>query len=73
MGESVSEIVWDTREAEGVGRGRERAGWRVPLTLKGFGRDNPPTHASRFALARRAHGSRPRWPRAAGRSRYRYH
>ena len=33
MGESVSEFVWDTREAEGAGRGRERSGCRVPLAL----------------------------------------
>ena len=54
VGESVSEFVWGTREAEGVGRGRERSVGRGPSML------TQAAHASRDTLGAHAtaHASR---------------
>jgi hypothetical protein len=53
----VSVFVWGTREAESVGRGRERSGYRVPLThtrVAHAGRSPQVAHAGRSVLARKA-------------------
>ena len=60
----MSEFVGATQEAEGVQRAAHPWG--------ASGQTAHPAHPSRFALARRAHASRPRKPRSSGRSRYRY-
>ncbi len=46
VGEGVSVFVWGAREAQGVGRGRERSACRASLTPR-----EPPTQAaSRWTL-----------------------